>query len=122
MAIVLNLAPEQEARLRERAALAGLSAEDFASRRVAEPEAEFTPPPGHSPQVAAILTFAARLRADDPQALRIQAERNDAAIALLEQWRSEPIDPAEVEGYPETIPTVSLRQPPFGPGSPQGDA
>jgi hypothetical protein len=115
MAIVLNLAPEQEARLREGAAQAGLSVEEFTLRNLPteSPDEAFAPAPGHSPQVAAILAFAARLRAGDPEALRIRAERNARVVALLDQWQQEPIDPDEVEGYPEMIPRVGFRQPPF---------
>jgi hypothetical protein len=115
MAIVLNLAPEQEARLREGAAQAGLSVEEFTLRNlpVEGRDEAFSPSPGHSPQVAAILAFAARLRAGDPEALRIQAERSERLEELMRQWREEPVDPEEVEGYPEVIPRVGLRQPPF---------
>jgi predicted DNA-binding protein len=37
-------------------------------------------------------------------------ERNQRAIALLDQWLSEPPDPEEEEGYPTEITPLSLRE------------
>ena len=39
-----------------------------------------------------------------------QIERNQGAIALLRQWRTEPPDPEGEEGYPEPITRLSLRE------------
>ncbi|MBM3458250.1 MAG: hypothetical protein FJX77_06935 [Armatimonadetes bacterium] len=111
MAIVLDLPTHEEARLRDRAARLGVTAEQLASQRVSEPDEQPMFLAEHSPQVAAILAFAVRLRAGEPEALRIHAERCDAGRALLQQWRSEPGDPDEIEGYPETISPLRLRQP-----------
>ena len=97
----------QEGRLRARAARAGLSAEEFVSRSVAKDEPVTAP--GHSPQVAAILAFAARLRAGDPEALRIQAERNDRLIATLQRWTEEDTADPEPGPVPE-VPRLALRR------------
>jgi hypothetical protein len=39
-----------------------------------------------------------------------QMERNRAAIALLDEWRAEPPDLEEAEGYPLEITPLSLRE------------
>ena len=117
-----NLAPEQEARLRELAAHLGLTAEELLLESVTDTERGVPAPsgslktPAHSPEVAAIIAFAARLRAGDPEVLRIQAERNARLPELLQEWRAEPPDLEESEGYPEEITPLGLRHAPFGLG------
>jgi hypothetical protein len=53
---------------------------------------------GQDPAEYARLAVEEKL---DAAAARI--ERNQRAIALLDQWRSEPPDPEEEEGYPTEI-------------------
>jgi len=45
-----------------------------------------------------------------PAARAARRDRNQAAIALLREWRQEPPDLEEAEGYPTGITPLSLRE------------
>ena len=83
MALTIDLSPEMERQLRDAAARNGVAPEDFARTAVEE-----------------------KLSASSVT----QAERNQELVELLRQWREEPIDWDEVEGYPEQIEPLRLRE------------
>jgi hypothetical protein len=83
MSLSLELSPETEQRLRAEAARTGLAPEEFALAAVEE---------------KLVAATAA------------QVKRNQGLIELLRQWREEPPDPEEAEGYPDSIPSLSLRE------------
>jgi len=80
MMLTIDLSPEMERQLRAEAARAGLAPEEFA-REVLE----------------------ARLTTS-------QQVRGGGLGALLRQWREEPPDLEEAEGYPEQIEPLRLRE------------
>ena len=83
MSLTIELTPEVERQLRAEAARDGQSLEQWAQA-----------------QLETRLT-ATRER---------QVERNQAAIALLEEWQQEPPNPEEADGYPEQIERLRLRE------------
>ena len=83
MAIVVNLAPDQEARFRERAAHLGLSAEELASRTVPAAEGLGSIEPMHSPQVS--KSWHSR-RACGPAMRKPSASRRSETCASLPFW------------------------------------
>jgi hypothetical protein len=83
MSLEIDLSPEQERQLREEATRKGQAPEEFARSAVEE-------------KLAAVIAA--------------QAERNQGMVELLRQWREEPPDLEEAEGYPLEITPVSLRE------------
>ena len=83
MSLTIELSPEQEQAFRIEAHILGRTPEQLAQSLV---EAHLE---------------EARFR---------QIERNQAALALLRQWREEPPDLEEAEGYPIEITPLSLRE------------
>jgi hypothetical protein len=83
MSLKIDLSPEVERQLRAEAARNGLAPEQFARSAVEE-------------KVAA--------------AVAAWEERNQSLVALLRQWREEPSDLEEAEGYPLEITPLSLRE------------
>jgi hypothetical protein len=83
MSLTIDLSPEVERQLREEATRKGQAPEEFARRAVEE-------------KLAAVV--AARL------------ERNQGMVELLRQWREEPPDVEDAEGYPLEITPLSLRE------------
>jgi plasmid stability protein len=86
MSLTIDLGPELESQLRAEAAQGGQAPEEFVRTLLEE----------------RLASTRAR-----------QIERNQAAIALLREWQAQPVDPKEVEGYPEFITPLSLREAPF---------
>src|SRR5687768_13387846 len=78
MSLMIDLSPEMEQQLRAEAARKGLAPEEFARTAVEE-------------KLAA--------------AAAAQGERNQGLVELLRQWREEPPDREEAEGYPLAIPS-----------------
>jgi hypothetical protein len=83
MALSIELSPETEQQLRAEAARKGLTPEEFARTAVEE-------------------TLAAAVAA--------QVERNRGLVEILRQWREEPPDLEEAEGYPLAITPLFLRE------------
>jgi hypothetical protein len=83
MSLRIDLSPEVERQLRAEAARNGLAPEEFARSAVEE-------------KVAA--------------AVAARTERNQGLVELLRQWREEPPDLEEAEGYPLEIAPLSLRE------------
>jgi hypothetical protein len=83
MSLTIDLSPELERQLLEEAARKGQAPEEFARSAVEEKLAA----------VAAALV-----------------ERNQGLVELLRQWREEPSDLEEAEGYPLEITPLSLRE------------
>jgi hypothetical protein len=83
MSLEIDLSPEHERQLREEAARKGQAPEEFARSAVEE-------------KLAAVVAA--------------QVERNHGLVELLRQWREEPPDLEEAEGYPLEITPVSLRE------------
>jgi len=82
MTLMIELCPETEQRLRAEAACAGQTPQEFVRMLLEE-----------------------RLGMMRER----QIQRNQAAIALLQQWRQEPPDPEGKEGYPEQIEPLRFR-------------
>jgi hypothetical protein len=85
MTLMIDLPLEVERQLREEASRSGKTPEDLARSVLEE-----------------------RFRREETRARQI--ERNQAAIALLDQWLAEGPDLEEAEGYPETIEPLRLRE------------
>jgi hypothetical protein len=83
MTLMIELSPELEQQLRAEAARKGLAPEEFARTAVEE-------------KLAA--------------AVAAQVERNQGLVELLRQWRQEPPDLEEAEGYPLDMSPLSLRE------------
>lgn len=83
MSLSIELSPEAEQQLRAEAAREGLPPEEFARTAIEE-------------KLAA--------------AAAAQVERNQGLVDLLRQWREEPPDPEELEGYPSAITPLTLRE------------
>jgi hypothetical protein len=83
MSLSIELSPEAEQQLRAEAAREGLPPEEFARTAIEE-------------KLAA--------------AAAAQVGRNQGLVDLLRQWREEPPDLKELEGYPSTITPLSLRE------------
>jgi hypothetical protein len=85
MSLTIELPPETERQLRDEAARRGLAPEEFVRTAVEEK-----------------LTGA----------VAAPVEFNQGLVELLRQWREEPPDPEEAEGYPLEITPLSLREVP----------
>ena len=83
MPLTIDLPPEVERHLREEAARKSQAPEEFARSAVEE-------------KLAAVVAT--------------QVERNQRMVELLRQWREEPPDLEEAEGYPLEITPLSLRE------------
>ena len=92
MAILLELAPEHEARLRERAARTGQTVEELARE--------------------AVMASACEPVTEEPDPFPLEKRR--AALALLEGWRNAPPDLDEAEGYPTEFAPFGIRVPSDG--------
>ena len=83
MPLTIDLAPEDELAFRVEAGLKGQTPEELVQSLV---------------------------EAHLEEARAQQIVRNQAALALLRQWREEPPCPEEAEGYPFQITPLSLRE------------
>ncbi len=88
----IELPREAQERLEEEARRRGLPVQDCARDLLAERLHTLCTPEG--------------------QARGGQQERNQAAIALLDRWLTEPPDLEEAEGYPLQIESLTLREAP----------